>query len=88
MESRGYSIRTINAATDKARTVPRHVELRRVNRRQADKRPGEVEFDMEEAIALREAQLLVSTLKPPWPVLVLTYDPRLPVMQQPSAMSA
>ena len=39
MESRGYSERTIDAAIDRARNIPRDVALRRVNRTEADKRP-------------------------------------------------
>ena len=39
MESRGYSERTINAAIDRARKIPRHIALRRVLRKQAEKRP-------------------------------------------------
>ena len=39
MESRGYSDRTSNAAIDRAREIPRHVALRRVLKRQSEKRP-------------------------------------------------
>ena len=39
MESRGYSERTINAAIDRARKIPRHIALRKVLRKQAEKRP-------------------------------------------------
>jgi hypothetical protein len=39
MESRGYSERTIDAAIDRARKIPRHIALRRVLRNQAEKRP-------------------------------------------------
>ena len=39
MINRGYSDRMIIAATDRARAIPRHVALRRVNRKQTDRRP-------------------------------------------------
>jgi hypothetical protein len=39
MESRGYSDRTINAAIDRAREIPRHVALTRVLKRKSEKRP-------------------------------------------------
>ena len=39
LENRGYSERTINAAIDRARRIPRQITLRRVIRKQADKRP-------------------------------------------------
>ena len=39
MNNRGYSDRMIIAATDRARAIPRHVALRRVNRKQTDRRP-------------------------------------------------
>ena len=51
--NRGYSERTIQAAIDRARGIPRHIALRRVVRSQANKRP----------------------------VFALTYDPRLPPIQ-------
>ena len=39
MESRDYSERTINASIARARAMPRHVALRRANRKQEDRRP-------------------------------------------------
>ena len=53
MMNRGYSERTIQAAIDRARGIPRHIAIRRVVRSQANKRP----------------------------VFALTYDPRLPPIQ-------
>ena len=53
MLNREYSEMTVNAAIDRARTIPRHVALRRVIRKQEEKRP----------------------------VFALTYDPRLPNIQ-------
>ena len=51
--NRGYSERTISAAIDRARGIPRNIALRRVMKKQADKRP----------------------------VFAVTYDPRLPAIQ-------
>ena len=53
MVSRGYSERTLDSAIERARTIPRHVALRRVLKKQEVKRP----------------------------VFALTYDPRLPNIQ-------
>ena len=39
MVSRGYSERTLNAAIERARGIPRHIALRRAATRQAEKRP-------------------------------------------------
>ena len=39
MENRGYSKMTINRAIDRAREIPRHIALRRVLKRKADKGP-------------------------------------------------
>ena len=39
MENRGYSQRTIDSAIDRAREIPRQIALRRVIRRQTDRRP-------------------------------------------------
>jgi hypothetical protein len=39
MESRDYSEITINASIERARAIPRHVVLRRANRKQEDRRP-------------------------------------------------
>jgi hypothetical protein len=53
MVSRGYSERTLGSAIERARAIPRHVALRRVLKKQEEKRP----------------------------VFALTYDPRLPDIQ-------
>ena len=53
MESRGYSEMTINRGIDRARRIPRKIALRRVIRKETDRRA----------------------------VFALTYDPRLPDMQ-------
>ena len=39
LENRGYSERTISSAIDRARKIPRQVALKRVLRRQTEKRP-------------------------------------------------
>ena len=39
MENRGYSQRTIDSAIDRAREIPRQIALRRIIRRQTDRRP-------------------------------------------------
>ena len=39
MVNRGYSERTLKAAIERARRIPRHIALRRVARRQTEKRP-------------------------------------------------
>jgi hypothetical protein len=53
MVSRGYSDRSLDSAIERARTIPRHVALKRVLKKQEMKRP----------------------------VFALTYDPRLPSIQ-------
>ena len=53
MMSRGYSERIIAAAVDRARGIPRNIALRRVVKKQTDRRP----------------------------VFAVTYDPRLPAIQ-------